>query len=176
MELELSDGDAVAVQRRTVDVPDFSGDALRMSDVVLAYGIEETMDGKPLGAGEFVSPGPIRSGRLHGVFSRSSSQSTCTLSSTTSRCRTDSRHTRSKAASKRKMRSVVFGAWFAASLAATMPASPSGSRGTAQARTTGSIWIMDVSDVEPGLYTIVVVVTDSATGRSVERSKDLFLE
>jgi hypothetical protein len=35
---------------------------------------------------------------------------------------------------------------------------------------------MDASDVEPGLYTLVVIVTDVRTGKSVERSKDLFLE
>ncbi len=48
VEFETAGGGTVAVQRREVDVHDFSGDGLSMSDILLAYRIEDTADGKPV--------------------------------------------------------------------------------------------------------------------------------
>ena len=48
VEFETAGGGTVAVQRREVDIHDFSGDRLAMSDILLAYRIEDTIDGKPV--------------------------------------------------------------------------------------------------------------------------------
>ena len=54
VEFETASGGTVAVQRREVSVPDFNGDELAVSDIMLAYRVEEVYDGKPLGANEVV--------------------------------------------------------------------------------------------------------------------------
>lgn len=48
VEFETASGGTVAVQRREVPVHDFSGDRLALSDVMLAYRIDEAFDGKPV--------------------------------------------------------------------------------------------------------------------------------
>ncbi len=54
VEFETASGNTVAVQRRSISVPDFSQDQLALSDLMLAYRVEEVFDGKPLGANEIV--------------------------------------------------------------------------------------------------------------------------
>lgn len=57
VEFETASGGTVAVQRRAVDVPAFSAGRLAVSDMVLAYHVEETPTGKPLAFGDFVRHG-----------------------------------------------------------------------------------------------------------------------
>jgi GWxTD domain-containing protein len=57
VEFETASGGTVAVQRRKVTVPDFSTEDLALSDLLLAYRIEESEDGKPHTAAEFVRDG-----------------------------------------------------------------------------------------------------------------------
>ena len=54
VEFETASGNTVAVQRRDVSVPSFEGDRLAISDIMLAYRVEEVYDGKALGANEIV--------------------------------------------------------------------------------------------------------------------------
>ncbi|MFB3132108.1 MAG: tetratricopeptide repeat protein [Rhodothermales bacterium] len=54
VEFETASGNTVAVQRREILVPDFSQDKIALSDLMLAYRVEEVFDGKPLGANEIV--------------------------------------------------------------------------------------------------------------------------
>ena len=54
VEFETASGQTVAVQRRPITVPDFSGARLSLSDIMLAYRVENTADGKALGASEIV--------------------------------------------------------------------------------------------------------------------------
>ena len=57
VEFETASGGTVAVQRRSVSVPDFETGELAVSDLMLAYRIEESEDGKPHTAAEFVRDG-----------------------------------------------------------------------------------------------------------------------
>lgn len=57
VEFETAGGGTVAVQRREVDVHDFSGDNLAMSDILLAYRIEDTPDGRPIIPSDIVRRG-----------------------------------------------------------------------------------------------------------------------
>ena len=58
MEFETASGATVAVQRREVEVPDFTGDDLQISGIMLGYGIEEVVEG------EAALDGSIRRGDL----------------------------------------------------------------------------------------------------------------
>ncbi|MDX1546984.1 MAG: tetratricopeptide repeat protein, partial [Rhodothermales bacterium] len=57
VEFETASGQTVAVQRRAVDVPAYDRDALAVSDLLLAYAVEDAPDGQPLGANEIVRDG-----------------------------------------------------------------------------------------------------------------------
>jgi hypothetical protein len=70
VEFETTSGATVAVQRRSVDVPDFSSDELSVSDILLAYRIEETVDGRPLGGSDVVRNGLSIMPAPWSVFSR----------------------------------------------------------------------------------------------------------
>jgi len=52
VEFATVSGLTVAVQRREIDVPDFENGELGLSDIMLAYSIEETEDGLPLSTNE----------------------------------------------------------------------------------------------------------------------------
>ena len=52
VEFATISGQTVAVQRREVSVPDYSSGALGLSDIMLAYSVEETIDGEPLSPNE----------------------------------------------------------------------------------------------------------------------------
>ncbi len=54
MEFETAAGGAVAIQRRQVTIPDYETTQLALSDVILSYRIEETPDGQPLGGSDIV--------------------------------------------------------------------------------------------------------------------------
>ncbi|MCZ6756712.1 MAG: hypothetical protein O7C39_00370, partial [Bacteroidetes bacterium] len=40
----------------------------------------------------------------------------------------------------------------------------------------GQYLILDATNQEPGFYTLVLQITDQATGKQLEREQDLFLE
>ncbi len=54
VEFATASGLTVAVQRRGVDVPDFNTASIALSDIMLAYGVEETRNNAPLGPNEIV--------------------------------------------------------------------------------------------------------------------------
>jgi len=57
VEFETASSSTVAVQRRDVEIPDFSGDEFAMSDIMLAYRIEESLDGRPVVPSDIVRKG-----------------------------------------------------------------------------------------------------------------------
>ena len=57
VEFESASGQTVALQRRPITVPEFDTDALALSDIMLAYSVEETGDGTPLATNEIVRDG-----------------------------------------------------------------------------------------------------------------------
>jgi hypothetical protein len=57
VEFETTSGNTVGVQRRSVTLPDFSGTDLSVSDVLLAYRVEETPDGRPITGADIVRRG-----------------------------------------------------------------------------------------------------------------------
>ncbi len=54
VEFETASGGTVGVQRRPVSVPDFSGDRLALSDLLLAYRVEDADNGQPAAPGDLV--------------------------------------------------------------------------------------------------------------------------
>ncbi len=175
VELELGGGGSVAVQRREVTIPEFVDSSLRMSDVMLAYGVEETFDDKPLASGEVLRNGYSIRPAPWSVFSREQpiylyfEFYNLALQDGASRYEIEGRlEKRDDAKGVRRVVRSIFGG-DDASVSVRQP-------GTGSGADDAQYLIMDASDVEPGLYTLVVLVKDMGTGKEVERSKDLYLE
>ncbi len=176
VELEIGSGSTVAVQRRSVDVPRFDTDNLQMSDVMLAYGVEDAIGGKRLSGADIVRNGYSISPAPWSVFAttqpiylyfefynlslsvdgKSSYEMEAVLS----------KKDVSKGVSK-IVRNVFGGREKGVSV--RVP-------GAGASADEGQYLILDVANEEPGLYTLRVKVTDTVTRKSVERTKDLFLE
>jgi hypothetical protein len=164
VEFETATGQTTAVQRREIEVPAFDTDAVAVSDVLLAYGIEEADEagieeapvGSVLRSGLLMKPAPWS------VFSRR--QPVYLYFETYN---TDAYDVRATLRPKKKRGGLLglFGG-----RARGVSAEFSGS-GTGQDYT-----ILDANGLEPGLYTLSLRVTDRQTGRSAERKQDLFLE
>ena len=172
LEFETASGGTSAVQRRSLDVRDFSGDNLQLSDILLAYYVEEADDEQPgriLRDGVSVQPAPW------GVFGvgdpiylffevynlgleggRTDYEVEAQL--------VPKDNSRGLARIARR----IFGAR---------------DRGVATGveyqgddSTAAEYLILDAADQEPGLYTLTVTVRDNVTGRTTSEETDLLLE
>ena len=175
VEFETASGGAVAVQRRPVVVPDYSSDRLGMSDLLLAYRVEESFDGEPLGPSEIVRRGLSMQPAPWSVFGHGSpiylyfEMYNLGLG--------DDGQTdyevdvllvpKDDARGVRKLFSGLFGGTKGVSVSFS---------GTGTSPEDGTYQILDVSQQEPGVYTLAVRVRDQISGRTVEREQDLFLE
>jgi GWxTD domain-containing protein len=176
MEFETSTGGTVAVQRREVTIPDFSLDRLRLSDVMLAYHVEETPDGQPLGGADIVRnslsilPAPWSVfnhrqpiylyfevyGLRQGADERTDFEVEARLSPKEDR---------------KGLAGIVKGIFGGGDKGVSVTTPVSGVTPDDY-----QYLILDASNQEPGLYTLEVHVRDNLTGKSVDRSTDLFLE
>ena len=175
VELEMNEANAVAVQRRAVDVPDFSGTELQMSDVMLAYNVEETLDGRPLATGEVVRHGYSIRAAPWSVFSVEQPifmyfefYSLSVENGSTSYEIEGRLERKDTSTGVRRIVRGIFGRGDAG-VSVRQP-------GSGSSPDESQYLIMDVTGEEPGLYTLVVAVTDATSGRTVEREVDLFLE
>ena len=175
MEFETAGGGTVAVQRRDVDIPDFSKDALNLSDVMLAYGIEETFDEPAADGGEIVRNGLSISPAPWSVFSASQpiymyfEVYNLQLSQDD---QTDFQMEavltpREQAKGVAKFVKNLFGG--AKGVSVSLP-------GTGAQTDDGHYLILDAMNQEAGLYTLTLRVSDNVSGRMVERELDLLLE
>ena len=175
LSVELEIGSTVAIQRREVDVPSFSGSALQMSDVMLAYVVEETPDGKPLGAADIARHGLSISPAPWSVFGTEQpiylyfEFYNLTLEEGKSRFEMEAQLTRQD--DSKGVGRVVKNLLGSKERGVSVRVPGSGS-----SQDEGQYLILDVSNEEAGLYTLEVRITDSVSGKSVVRTKDLFLE
>ncbi len=172
LEFETASGQTSAVQRREVDVPDFSGPRLQLSDVLLAYYVEEADRAEPgrvFRDGVSIQPAPW------GVFGAGdpiylyieayglglqNDQSDYEVEASI-RPKDTSRGLRRLA--RRlfgRQRAAVSSAFEAQGSTADEP-----------------IYLfLDATGQEPGLYTLTVTIRDRVTGAEADRETDLLLE
>ncbi len=185
VEFETAGGGTQATQRREVDVPAFPDDRLSVSDLLLAYAVEEVPaadgSGGP-GGSEGVSGGRLRRGGLEilpapwSVFGRRQPlylyfEPYGLAVGADGR----SRYTVEVSLRPKDQRSAVArlvgGLFGGDDRGVSVEFEAEGSGPDDQQYT-----ILDVADQEPGVYTLTLRVRDEATGRAVERERDLFLE
>lgn len=175
IEFETASRNTVAVQRRNVDVPDFSSTSLTLSDIMLAYGVEE-------GTGD--NEGPSRTIERNNLSISPAPWSVFSSTQpiylyfeiynleTSADGRTDYEmeavlSEKDQARGIRKLVRSVFGGTDGVSV--SLP-------GSGTDRDEAHYLILDASNQDTGLYTLTLRVRDRTSGRSVERQQDLFLE
>jgi GWxTD domain-containing protein len=173
VEFEAVGGTTAAVQRRQVEVPDFSGSDLALSSVMLAYLVEETneqrLPGHIVRDGLAIEPAPWS------VFSRQ--QPVYLFFEVYNLGLTGGRSDYEVEAELRPKDTSTGVARLARSIFG------SGDRGVAtrypvqgDRADDAQYVILDATEQEPGLYTLTVRIHDRVSGRTVEEATDLFLE
>ena len=173
VEFESSSGATVAVQRRTIDVPDFTSDALLLSDMLLAYQVQEADGG--IGPADIerdglaITPAPWSVFRSDGpiyLYFEAYGLALNPEGTTDYNVEIVLRPKEESGGLKR-----LFGGIFGGSKGVSISFSGSGTE-----RDEGQYQILDASDVEPGLYTLALQVRDNVSRRTVQTEKDLFVE
>ena len=175
VEFETASGATVAVQRRDVDVPAFQPERLALSDVMLAYHVEETESGEPLGEADVVrrnlsirpAPWSVFSQRqpvylyfeAYGLRQGEGGQTDYEVDI--------SLVPKETATGVAKVFKNLFGGEDGVSV-----------RYTASSATPdpAEYQILDATDQPPGLYTLTVRIRDRLANETVEAEQDLFLE
>ncbi|PAP76653.1 tetratricopeptide repeat protein [Rubrivirga marina] len=172
LEFETASGQTSAVQRRAVDVPSFEGEGLKLSDLLLAYYVEEADRGEPgrvFRDGVSVQPAPwgvfgvgdpiylyVEAYGLGVAGDRTDYEVEASL--------------RPKDTSRGVRR--FFGRLFGGDGAAVSSAFE-----VQGDRADDPIYLfLDATGQEAGLYTLTVTVRDRVTGAEAERETDLLLE
>lgn len=176
LEFETASGQTVAVQRREIIVPDFAETRFMVSDIMLAYSVEETVDGLPLTVSEIVRDGlsilpapwsvystdqPIYLYfELYGLMQNSQGNTGYNIEITLEPKETD-----------RGVRRVFSGLFRRDKEGVSVSFEGSGSNPDE------SLYqILDASQQDPGLYTLTLQVRDQVGDQEFERTQDLFLE
>ena len=175
VEFETSSQATVAVQRREVDVPAYQTDRLALSDVMLAYHIEETESGEPLGDADVVRRGLSIRPAPWTVFSArqpvylyfepynlqlgDDGQSDYTVEISLVPKETATGITK------------VFKGLFRGDEGVSVRYP-----GSSTTPDPSEYQILDATDQPPGLYTLTVRVRDNLAGETEEAQQDLFLE
>lgn len=176
VEFETAGGHTVAVQRRTIDIPNFESDRLALSDLLLAYRIEEAPDGKPMSKADIVRDGLSVLPAPWSVFShmqpiylyfevynlakdadgRTDYQMEALLVPKTE---------------ERGVSKVVKGIFGGGrkGVSVSLP-------GSGTSSDDGQYLILDATNQDTGFYTLVLKVRDNIAKRDVETQQDLFLE
>ncbi len=176
VEFETASGQTVAVQRREITVPNYDQTGVILSDIMLAYSVEQTENGAPLSAAEIVrrdlsilpAPWSVYSTEwpiylyfeIYGLALNAQGSTDYDIEITLEPKNTD-----------RGIRRIVGGIFGRNKEGVSVSYKGSGSRSEE------SLYqILDASDQETGLYTLTLVVLDNETGEESERTQDLFLE
>ena len=175
VEFETASGNTVAVQRRAVTVPDFNDDRLALSDIMLAYSVEETVGGKALSASEVVRGDLSILPAPWSVYA--SNWPIYIYFETYNLERGPDGQTdydveivlapKDQARGIRRLFNAVLGGQKGVAVSY---------HGSSAGANEALYQILDASDQEMGLYTLVLRVRDNIAGRSAEREQDLFLE
>ncbi len=178
VELEMANRQTVAVWNREITVPDYDQIGITLSDILLAYSVEQSENGVPLKPNEIVRndlsilPAPrnlfFNELPLYLYFEIYG----LTLN-TQGRTDYDVEITLGPKNTYRWGRRVV------RSIFGKKPNRKGVSvnyTGNGSLREESLYQILDVSDQKTGLYTLSLVVRDNETGKESERTQDLFLE
>ncbi|MEM8600350.1 MAG: GWxTD domain-containing protein [Bacteroidota bacterium] len=175
IEFETEAGGASAVQRRDITVPDYTGTDLALSDLLLAYRVEETDPGIEARSGEIVRRDLIIDPAPWAVFQNTEPIylyfEVYNLAQEDGQARYE---VEAALAPKDTSRGIarLFKSIFGGSeqgVAVQFPVSIND-------RDDGQYVILDASEQEAGLYTLALRVRDTVTGETVETDRDLFLE
>ena len=176
VEFETVSGQTVAVQRRAITVDSFDGEDVLLSDIMLAYRVEETPDGKPLSASEIVRgdlsmlPAPwsvyATAWPIYLYFEVYGLGRTAE-GSTDYEVEITLTPKNQKKGVRRLVDSVLGGAGVGVSV--NYP-------GSGSSPDEALYQILDASQQEMGLYVLEVRVRDNVTRKSATRERDLFLE
>ncbi len=173
VEFETASGSTVAVQRRTIDVPDYNRGELALSDMMLAYLIHEAADG--VGPADIERDGLAITPAPWSVFRK---DGPIYLYFETYGLKTNAEGNTDydieialtpKEESKGLKR--VFGGLFGGDRGVSISFSGSGS-----SPDEAQYQILDATEVDTGLYTLSLRVRDNVARKSVETQKDLFVE
>ncbi len=172
LEFETASGGTSAVQRRSLDVRDFSGDALQLSDILLAYYVEESDDEQPgriLRDGISVQPAPW------GVFGVGDPIylffEIYNLGLEGDRTDYEVEAQLAPKDNSRGLRRLARRLFGGRDRGVATGVEYQGGETTA-----AEYLILDAADQEPGLYTLTVTVRDNVTGRTTSEETDLLLE
>ncbi len=175
LEFETGSGMTVAVQRRSIEIPDFYQKELAVSDLLLAYHIEEVDDDKPAAPmdvvrqGFSITPAPwsvFSTGQpiylyfeMYNLQKGEDGQTWYEVEAVLKRKDT------SRGVTKVFMK--LFGSGKGVSVEFT---------GHGTSPDEANYLILDASKEEPGLFTLTLRIRDRVSGKTVERHTDLFLE
>ncbi|MEO0741587.1 MAG: GWxTD domain-containing protein [Bacteroidota bacterium] len=175
IEFETAAGGASAVQRRPLSVPDYTGSDLALSDLLLAFRVEETDPGIQARTGEIVRRDLVIDPAPWAVFRTDQPIylyfEVYNLAQEGGQARYE---VEAGLAPKDTSRGIarLFKSIFGGSeqgVAVQFPVSINDSDD-------GQYVILDASEQEAGLYTLALRVRDTVTGETVETDRDLFLE
>ena len=176
VEFETAGGGTVAVQRRKVEVHDYSGTDLAMSDILLAYRIEESYDGQPVSGSDILRQGLSIQPAPWTVFG---TDQPIYIYFEVYNLRPDTEgvsryEVQAELTPREEGRGVgralrnLFGSG-GQGVSTGVPIS-------VEATDDGQYLILDADNLESGLYTLKVTISDQVSGRNVNMTKDLFLE
>ncbi len=176
VEFETASGGTVAVQRRAVDVPEFPEDRLSLSDVMLSYRVEDAGAGHKVGGAEVLRNGLAMMPAPWSVFGHE--QPIYLYFEVYNLAQNPDAGTDFEVSAvlapkdeRKGIAGVVRGIFGGGEKGVSVTVPVSGS-----ARDDYQYLILDASNQEPGVYTLRVRVKDNISGRSAERTQDLFLE
>lgn len=176
VEFETAGGGTVAVQRRSVEVHDFSSNRLAMSDILLSYRIEESFDGQPVSGSDIlrqglsIQPAPWTVfGTDQPIYIYFEVYNLMPDAEGVSRYEVEAELTPRETGSRvGRAFSGLFGGG-GAGVSTGVPIS-------VESTDDGQYLILDAENLESGLYTLKVTITDQVAGQDVDMTKDLFLE
>lgn len=174
MEFETVSGGTIAVQRRAIEVPDFTEDELQVSDLMLAYSIEDAspdnVESATVQRGEFsIISAPWN------VFSHR--QPIYLFFEIYRLTRTEDGETQYEMEARLAPRNNARGiARVVRNILGTSGGVSVSVPGSGSLPDETNYLILDAANQEPGLYTLTLRVRDLVGGKSVERTIDLFLE
>ncbi|MDA0683877.1 MAG: tetratricopeptide repeat protein [Bacteroidetes bacterium] len=175
VEFETAGGGTVAVQRRKVEVQDFSGTQLSMSDILLAYRIEEAdlaegSSSNILRKGLSIQPAPWTVfGTDQPIYIYFEVYNLAQDDTGLARYEVEAELTPKEMGNSltRVFRGLVGGGGRGVSTGVPI---------SVEASEDGQYLILDADNLDSGLFTLTVKITDQNSGRDVEMTKDLFLE
>lgn len=176
VEFETTSGGTVAVQRREVEILDFSGDELALSDLLLAYRIDETDDGNPILSSDIVRSGLSILPAPWSVFSHQHPIYLYFEVYNLEQPAGGFADYEVEAILAPKKQGSAVGRFVKGLFGGGKEGVSVTLSYQVASQNDGQYLILDASNQETGLYTLILRVKDLSTGKEIKRQQDLFLE